>query len=105
MTQWAHADWVDPVGVIISFYDGTCPPPMAAAVVCTVGWGELATELVDWSPPTRIVYSAIAALPFPVTIDAGMSIGAQVITDWGQFPPYTGLTMSMPKPGKLDRRR
>jgi len=95
VAEWAHWEWVEPLGIIISFYDGTCQPDLAPAVTCSVGWSDLVTELLDESPPTRIVYSATAALPSPVTVTADMSIGAYVVTDW-EPQPYAGLTMTAP---------
>jgi hypothetical protein len=96
VTEWSALDWIDPQGLVIRFYDGACPPPLEPAVACSVGWTQLATELLDFNPPTRIVYAATAALPSPVAVTAGMSLGAYVVNDWGQVPPYAGLTLSPP---------
>ena len=96
VSEWAAANWIDPQGIVVRFYDGSCPPPLEAAVTCTIGWHGIITELLDWSPPTRIVYSSTFAIEPPVVLSAGMSIGATVITSWGAVPPYAGLTMSTP---------
>ena len=95
ITEWGSSEWVEPVGVVISFYDGECPPPLEAAVVCSFAWSGLATNLVHMNPPMKIVYVARAALPTPVTIAMGMSLGAYVVTDW-PMQPYAGLTLTQP---------
>ena len=95
VTEWASGEWVEPAGVVISFYDGECPPPLEAAVVCSFAWAGLMTNLEHMNPPVRIVYSATAALPAPVTVTAGMSLGAYVVTDWA-LEPYAGLTLTEP---------
>ena len=95
ITEWGSSEWVEPVGVVISFYDGECPPPLEAAVVCSFAWSGLATNLVHMNPPMKIVYVATAALPAPVTITTGMSLGAYVVTDW-PMQPYAGLTLTQP---------
>jgi hypothetical protein len=95
ITEWGSSEWVEPVGVVISFYDGECPPPLEAAVVCSFAWSGLATNLVHMNPPVKIVSVARAALPTPVTIATGMSLGAYVVTDW-PMQPYAGLTLTQP---------
>jgi hypothetical protein len=86
---------VEPVGLVIRFYDGACPPPLDPTITDSLSWGELMTSLEVMTPPTRIVYSATAALRFPVTVTPGMSLGAYVVTDWPQ-QPYAGLTLTEP---------
>ena len=95
ITEWGSDEWAEPAGVVISFYDGECPPPLEAAVVCSFAWSGLATNLVHMNPPMKIVYVATAALPDPVTITTGMSLGAYVVTDW-PLQPYAGLTLTQP---------
>ncbi len=95
VTEWGSDEWVEPAGVVIRFYDGECPPPLEAAVVCSFAWSGLATDLVHMNPPMKIVYGATAALPDPVTITAGMSLGAYIVTDW-PLQPYAGLTLTQP---------
>lgn len=95
VTEWGSTEWVEPAGVVIRFYDERCPPPLEPAIVCSLAWSELTTSLECMDPPVRIVYAATAALPTPVTISTGMSLGAYIVTDWpGQ--PYAGLTLTEP---------
>ncbi|MFH1866328.1 MAG: hypothetical protein ABIK85_10630 [Candidatus Eisenbacteria bacterium] len=95
VTEWGYAEWVEPLGLVIRFYDGACPPPLEPAVTYNLPWNELMTSLEVMTPPTRIVYSATAALPYPITVTPGMSLGAYVVTDWPQ-QPYAGLTLTEP---------
>lgn len=99
VAEWLHSEWVDPVGLIINFYDGECPPPMVPASACTFLWDELDVQLVDYSPPTRIVYAAVASLPSPVSITPYMSMGVQVTIDW-DFEPYAGFLLTGPEDNK-----
>ena len=95
VTEWAFGEWVEPAGVVISFYDGECPPPLEAAVVCSFAWSGLMTSLEHMNPPVRIVYAVTAALPAPITVTPSMSLGAYVVTDW-VHEPYAGLTLTEP---------
>ena len=95
VTEWGSGEWVEPAGVVVRFYDGECPPPLEAAVVCSFAWTGLATSLEHMNPPVKIVYAVTAALPAPVMITAGMSLGAYVVTDW-PLQPYAGLTLTQP---------
>jgi hypothetical protein len=95
VTEWGSGEWVEPVGVVIRFYDGKCPPPLEPAIVCSFAWSELTTNLECMNPPVRIVYSATAVLPTPVAITTSMSLGAYVVTDWSH-QPYAGLTLTGP---------
>ena len=95
VTEWGHTEWVEPLGLVIRFYDGACPPPLDAAIEFDISWDSLMTGLEVMTPPTRIVYSATAALPSTVTVTPGMSIGAHVVTDW-PLQPYAGLTLTEP---------
>jgi hypothetical protein len=95
VTEWGHDTWVEPVGLVIRFYDGTCPPPLEHSIMCSVSWGGVATSLELWAPPVRIVYEAIVQLPIHVTLTPGMSVGAYVVTDW-PAQPYAGLTTTEP---------
>ena len=95
VTEWGHSEWVEPLGVVINFYDNLCPPEAEPTITCSLTWSGLATSLEYHNPPTKIVYSATAALPAPVTLTPGMSIGAYVVTDW-PAQPYAGLTLTEP---------
>ncbi len=95
VTEWGSDEWTEPAGLVIHFYDGECPPPLEAAVVCSFAWSGLETSLEHMNPPMKIVYAATAALPTPVTITAGMSLGAYVVADW-PLQPYAGLTLTQP---------
>ncbi len=95
VTEWGSDEWVEPAGVVIRFYDGRCPPEFEPAIVCSFAWSELTTSLQYMNPPVRIVYTATAALPAPVTITTGMSLGTYVVTDW-PHQPYAGLTLTEP---------
>jgi len=95
VTEWGSDEWVEPAGVVIRFYDGECPPALEAAVVCSFAWNGLMTSLEHMNPPMKIVYAVTAALPAPVTITAGMSLGTYVVTDW-PLQPYAGLTLTQP---------
>ena len=95
VTEWGSDEWIEPAGVVIRFYDGRCPPQFEPAIICSVAWSELTTNLECMNPPVRIVYAATAVLPTPVTITTGMSLGAYVVTDW-PHQPYAGLTLTEP---------
>ncbi len=95
VTEWGSDEWVEPAGVVIRFYNGECPPPLEAAVICSFAWDGLVTSLEHMNPPVKIVFAVTAALPEPVTITAGMSLGAYVVTDW-PLQPYAGLTLTQP---------
>ncbi|MFH1689805.1 MAG: hypothetical protein ABIE42_06150 [Candidatus Eisenbacteria bacterium] len=95
VTEWGHTEWVEPLGLVVRFYDGACAPPLEPTITYSLSWSELMTSLEVMTPPTIIVYSATAALPFPVTVTSGMSLGAYVVTDWTQ-QPYAGLTLTEP---------
>jgi hypothetical protein len=95
VAEWLDGEWTDPLGLIVSFYDGQCPPSMLPALSCTFQWSDLDVELVEHNPPTRIVYAARAAMPSPVQIMPEMSMGAQVVIDWS-FAPYCGFVLTAP---------
>jgi len=93
VTEWGHFEWVEPLGVVVRFYDGSCPPPVDANIEYNISWDGLESGLEYAEPPMRIVYRVIATLPEPVTVTAGMSLGAFVVTDW-QYEPYAGLALT-----------
>ena len=95
VTEWGHSEWVDPMGVVIRFYEGSCPPPLHAAVEYSISWDDLVSGLEYAEPPVRIVHRVILSLPEPMTITAGMSLGAFVATGW-QYEPYAGLALTAP---------
>jgi hypothetical protein len=91
--EWG-ADWVDPLGVFVNLYNGTCPPDME----------PYATMYFDWGDPDQMTYEFVAGglpnshqalvtlfLPEMVEISAPTSIGFVVDNDWGTNPPWCGL--------------
>ena len=92
--QWRYQgggwEYVTPDALVITVYDGVCPPGMEADMVFTIPWGELGTELV-FSSETLFVYACTATLPEAVTITETMSIGGYVSISWGQDAPFNGL--------------
>lgn len=95
VAEWLDTEWIDPLGLIVNFYDGQCPPSMEPTLSCTFEWSELDVELVEDNPPTRIVYAATATMPSPIQIMPEMSMGAQVVIDWS-FAPYCGFVLTAP---------
>ena len=95
VTEWGHHTWVEPVGLVLRFYDGTCPPSLAHSMMCSVSWSGVASSLEEWAPPVRIVYKATVALPAPLTVTPDMSLGADLVTDWPAHP-NSGLTTTEP---------
>jgi hypothetical protein len=90
--------WQDPLGVYAHFYSGVCAPPLAPDESRYFPWGDPAameTELV-WTNPdgTASRYRVKLWMCPAVWIESPMSIGFQVDTDWGQDPPYAGLTLT-----------
>jgi len=94
--QWSYgqelngSEYVTPDALVITIYDGVCPPEMEADMVFTIPWGELETELV-FSGSLLYVYACTATLPEAITITETMSIGGYVSISWGQDPPFNGL--------------
>ena len=95
VTEWGHSEWVDPMGVVIRLYDGSCPPPLHAAAEYNISWDGLVSGLEYAEPPMRIVHRVMVVLPEPVTVTAGMSLGAFVVTGWAD-EPYAGLALTEP---------
>ena len=93
VAEWMDQTWRDPVGLNINFYGQRCPPSLDPNISYYFDWDDLDVVLVDYEPPTRIVYSAKATLPEPLTIAPGMSLGAQVVIDWS-LQPYAGLALT-----------
>jgi len=92
VTLWVgeyYGSWQDPTGVKGSFYAGACPPAFDAFISFTIPWNQWDATLVYNGIAT--VYMATATLPEPVTIEAGMSIGGQVVIPWGHDEPFAGL--------------
>jgi hypothetical protein len=96
VAQWGAA-WSNPAGMIVNFYNGVCPPGMAADASFTVPWAQCTAQLVyngGW-----VVYSVLIPLPQSYTVGATTSIGGIVDQGWGQNPPYCGLVFSGPISG------
>lgn len=86
--EW-YGSWQDPDGVMVNFYNGSCPPDLDPTLSFMIPWEDWETELVYTGIAT--VYEATASLPAPVLIEEGMSIGGFVVMSWGHDEPFCGL--------------
>ena len=86
--EWS-APWQDPTGVTVNFYGAQCPPAMDPMLSFMIPWDQWTTQLVYSG--IAVVYRAEATLPEPVELEAGMSIGGQVIITWGHDEPFAGV--------------
>ena len=82
--------WTDPVGVRVNFYNESCPPELEPARIVEVAWDDLDKTLV-YDTPGITVYELRVPLDPPLTLEAGMSLGATALIDWGQEEPFTGI--------------
>ena len=86
--EWS-APWQDPTGVTVNFYGAQCPPAMDPMLSFMIPWDQWTTQLVYSG--IAVVYRAEATLPEPVELEAGMSIGGQVVIAWGHDEPFAGI--------------
>ena len=86
--EWS-APWQDPTGVTVNFYGAQCPPAMDPMLSFMIPWDQWTTQLVYSG--IAVVYRAEATLPEPVELEAGMSIGGQVVIAWGHDEPFAGV--------------
>jgi hypothetical protein len=95
--EWAaYSGWQDPAGVIVTLYNGQCPPAQT---------GD--EYYFDWMGPDMdavLIYEDYGYSMFgyeitcyfcpPFHIDEGMSLGFALDLTWGQNSPYGGTTMT-----------
>ncbi|MCP4546928.1 MAG: hypothetical protein GY835_10735 [bacterium] len=86
--EW-YAPWRNPIGININFYLESCPPELDLHIGYLFTWDQLIVNHVHSGLAT--VYEVTAALPVGLTISEGMSIGGQVVIDWGHDEPFAGL--------------
>ena len=82
--------WQDPVGVRLNLYHESCPPEMEPTITTEIAWNDLEKTLV-YSSGGITIYEVIIPLSPPVTMGAGMSLGATALIDWGQEEPFAGI--------------
>jgi hypothetical protein len=82
--------WTDPVGIRVNFYNESCPPEMEPARTVEIAWDDLDKTLVYESVGST-VYELRVPLDPPLMLEAGMSLGATALIDWGQEEPFTGI--------------
>ena len=82
--------WADPVGIRVNFYDESCPPELDPARTVEVAWDDLDKTLV-YDSGGIMVYELQVPLDPPLMLEAGMSLGATALIDWGQEEPFTGI--------------
>ena len=87
---WLPDVWQDPNALIVSFYREACPPPLSPDFSYDIAWDDLETELV-WGGPPFVVYEVTAALPAPVLIEPGLSMGVQLHNSWEGPNPASGF--------------
>lgn len=90
--MWGGA-WLDPVGIIVNFYDWECPPETLYVYTQYHVWGGdlMDVELVYEDPGYYTVYRVTLWKCPPIPITERMSIGFVVDNGWGEAPPYCGL--------------
>ncbi len=82
--------WVDPLGLRLSFYHDFCPPELDAFRIEERTWSELDPVLVSGGSSQRVFRVTVVLNP-TLEVEAGMSLGATPLIDWGQDEPFTGI--------------
>ncbi|HVP58065.1 MAG TPA: hypothetical protein VMU02_08180 [bacterium] len=93
VSEWGGT-WIDPDGVYINFYNAECPPGMTSMTSFFIAWGDMQKTVVYDSPGSFTCYRCTADLPSPLVILTDMSIGFQVVNEWGDAAPYCGVVMT-----------
>jgi len=91
--QWftsGGGTWRDPEGVRVNFYHESGPPEMDPFSTVEVAWRELSKTLVHSSSDMRVYEVQIFLSPM-LLLEAGMSLGATALIDWGHDEPFTGI--------------
>ena len=95
VAEWLGTAWVDPSGVTLNLYFGSCPPPLPPDLTYSYEWEDLDPQFVySGSPGNMFIYSVELVLPAELEIPSEFSIGATVLMDWGAVPPYCGLALA-----------
>jgi len=89
VAEWGGG-WTNPQGMIVNFYNQSCPPNQVADYSFSVPWAQCTASMVyngSW-----YVYEVLIPLGGTVTLGSTTSLGGIVDQNWGQNAPYCGLT-------------
>jgi hypothetical protein len=93
VAQWGGL-WRDPLGIYIYFYYCECPPLCDPFQWHYIDWNMFDRELVYDDPGNFTCWWVKASICTCKHVEFDMSIGFQVVTDWGDSTPYCGVVMT-----------